>query len=60
LIDFGVFVFSDRLRRKSSYTANAGSRGRKPDNVEMQRLTEEQYDDDETVMYERTASDSRT
>jgi len=48
-----------RLRRKASYAANAGNRRRKPDNVEMQRLTEEQ-DDDETVMFEKTDDSGRT
>jgi len=49
-----------RLRRKTSFTASSGSRRRSADNVEMQRLTEEQYDDDETVMYDRADINGRT
>lgn len=55
-----MLTFFDRLRRKTTFAANAGNKRRKPDNVEMQRLTEEQYDDDDTVMYERTDTSSRT
>jgi len=57
---FWFACFNNRLRRKASFTANAGSRRRKPDNVEMQRLTEDQYDDDETVMFDRTDDGSRS
>ena len=52
-------IFIGRLRRKTSFAANVGNKRRKPDNVEMQRLTEEQ-EDDEAVMYERTDNSSRT
>jgi len=55
-----IFIFFVRLRRKTSFAANGGNKRRKPDNVEMQRLTEEQYDDDEIVMYEQTDNSSRT
>jgi len=54
---FVIHSFFDRLRRK---TLNGGNRQRKPDNVEMQRLTDEQYDDEEIVTYERTDNSGRT
>jgi len=56
-----MLAFFVRLRRNAAFAANAGNKRRKPHDVEMQRLTEERYDDDdETVMYERTDNSSRT
>jgi len=57
---FDVFIFFDRLRRKTSFAANAGNKRRPRDNVEMQRLTEEQDDEEENVMYDRTDNSSPT